>query len=79
MRQYQPIWIALKSKGNLKVAIPKQLHRRVIKAVMKERYMDDGFKLELLENEQRCWIQYAAKGEVVEFTLKYSLGLKDIL
>ena len=78
MRHYEPIWKKLKADGKAKLAVPNALHRRTIKAVMKERYMDLEFKFLLSENSQRCWIQYKSEGNVIYMWLKYSIGESDL-
>ena len=77
-RQYQPIWEALKLRGYCKVAVPKPLHKRLIKAVIKEKYQDLGFKLLLDENSQRAKISYNQTQSMIEFFLHKSIGLGDI-
>jgi hypothetical protein len=78
MRHYEPLWKQLKEKGRIRVAVPKALHRRTIKAVMKERCMDLGFRFMLSENSQRCWIQYRSEENIIHMWLKYSIGESDL-
>ena len=44
-RQYNPIWARLKQYKRVQIAAPRPLHKRIIKAVQKEKYMDIGYKL----------------------------------
>jgi len=46
MRKYQSIWIRIKRDGICTLAAPPSLHRRIRKAVCKEKYKDTGFKIE---------------------------------
>ena len=81
MRKYEPIWIKLKKEGSASIAAHPLLHARIIKAVTKEKWKDDGYKLEILPyftiltNERR--------GSMITFTLtKYlsgtSVGAADV-
>lgn len=78
MRHYEPIWLVLKQKGTVKVVVPKCLHRRTIKAVMKEKNMDGGYKFMLSENSQRCRLNYVSEEDTIIFTLRYSIGESDL-
>jgi len=86
MRQYEPIWNRLKSlpkdeaktKG-VSITAPAQLHRRIIKAVIKEKDIDLGYKLLLKENEDRtAKLVILRRGGFVTFKLEFSIGLKDL-
>jgi hypothetical protein len=68
-RQYYPIWRELKDKGIARLAVPKGVHRRVIKAVLKEKYMDVGFRLQMLEQKIRLRIEYECSGNVIVMRL----------
>ena len=54
LRQYQPIWIGLKTlaqkdaetKG-ISITAPRPLHKRIVKAVVKEKWLDAGWKLQI--------------------------------
>lgn len=43
MRQYQPIWLALKQDFKIthKIEAPPELHKRIKKAVIKEKDLDN--------------------------------------
>jgi len=49
MRQYQAIWDRIKRNNTASIVAPVHKHPRIIKAVAKEKYMDDGYKLQLAE------------------------------
>ncbi len=73
-RQYQPIWLRLKAlppkqaeKQGISVTAPRVLHRRIVKAVVKEKWLDVGYKLEV---EPKHAIMYHSRnGSVLTFTL----------
>lgn len=72
MRQYEPVWVELKKKSTVRLAVPKALHRRIIKAVLKEKYMDFGYRLEQLNKNVRLRLEYSCKDNIITFTLKKS-------
>lgn len=49
MRKYEPIWNLVKTKNVASIVAPQSNHARVIKAVTKEKYNDEGYKLQLAE------------------------------
>jgi len=83
MRQYQPIWHRLKSmplteassKG-VSVTANRLLHPRIIKAVVKEKWMDLEYKLAI---EPATMILYhERKHSVLTFYLRQSIsGLNE--
>lgn len=82
MRQYEPIWTKLKSlpqteaftKG-VSITAPRVLHRRIIKAVKKEKWMDIGYKLEI---EPRVAVLcHSQKNSILTFRLTFSLIATD--
>ena len=78
MRKYQPIWERIKATGSCKVAVPKPLHRRVIRGVIKEKDEDHGFKV--LDAELWGWnrLQYQIHGSEILFTLQHPLKADDL-
>lgn len=82
MRKYQPIWNALKETANSKrecrITAPPPLHRRIIKAVMKEKDQDTGYKYLLGEQGKRARLSYTIDHSVITFTLQISIGLSDL-
>lgn len=85
-RQYQPIWDKLKSlpkidaetKG-VSITAPPALHRRIIKAVKKEKWLDMGYKILLKENDDReAMLHFKRAGSIITFYLKFSIGIKDL-
>jgi hypothetical protein len=78
LRQYEKIWITLKRDRSIRIAAPRPLHKRIIKATMKERYMDLGFKLELAEANRWCRIQYRSEVNIIHIWLKFNLSAEDL-
>lgn len=78
MRKYYPIWRKLKRDGIAIVVHPQHLHRRLIKAVLKERTMDTGFRLELSETNKSAKVLSSSDGNLITFKLKYYLDPTDI-
>jgi hypothetical protein len=68
-RQYEPAWQALKKNGKVRLAVPRPLHKRVIKAILKEKWMDTGFKYEMLEKKIRLRIEYVQEANVITMYL----------
>jgi len=46
MRKYQSIWVAIKTTGSCIIAAHPSLHKRVKKAVTKEKWKDVGYKVQ---------------------------------
>lgn len=80
MRKYYPIWKKLKRDKKAVVVHPAHLHKRLIKAVLKERTMDTGFRLELSEANQyaKVFAESVIEQNIIIFTLKYYLDPTDI-
>jgi hypothetical protein len=72
MRMYEPAWIELKKKGRVRLAVPRPLHRRVIKAILKEKNQDLAYKLEMLEKKTRLKITYEQQDSVITIILNKS-------
>jgi len=78
MRKYYPIWNQLKSTKRAVVVHPSHLHARLIKAVLKERTMDTGFRYELAEADRYAKVFSKSDGNMITFTLKYYLDPTEI-
>jgi hypothetical protein len=72
VRQYEPIWIQIKTEFKCEISAHKAHHRRIIKAVTKEKDMDLGYKLYLSEliPPQHALMYSKSKGSIITFTLK---------
>jgi hypothetical protein len=73
MRQYEPVWIEVKLQGFCKISAHRAYHKRIIKAVVKEKDLDLGFKLELSERypPQISVMRSSREGSVITFTIIY--------
>jgi len=79
MRKYEPIWVALKASGTCTITAPKHLHRRVIKAVIKEKDMDTLYKFQHAEDFRKKVIEKEVDGSKITFKLVLGVpGLGDI-
>lgn len=83
MRMYQPAWEALKKSVDdpkrIAIAAHPLLHRRIYKAVIKEKDMDVVYKLALTEREipQRAWLSRESKDGILVIRLHFSIGIDD--
>ncbi len=78
MRQYQPLWNLLKKNHSCRVSALPSVHARIIKAVSKEKYGDLTYKLELSEVHKTASLEHTVRGNIIEFTLKFTIGTDDI-
>lgn len=87
MRQYEPIWNKLKALSrtdakNIGVSItaPRVMHRRIIKAVKKEKWMDVGYKIQVEPNT--ALLTHSRNGSILTFYLSlhltYAISIRDI-
>lgn len=72
MRQYEPIWITLKTHGRAVISAPKNKHRHIVRMVCKEKWQDKAF------NQKEVWrmkyITYRIHEDEITFTLDYCLS-----
>jgi hypothetical protein len=78
VRKYQPIWNQLKAENKVSVRVPRPLHPRLIKAVIKEKYNDIEYKFMLGERGKTAKLSYYVQGVVITFQLKQTLGVEDL-
>ena len=71
--KYLPIWIALKTDGEVSITSPPHFHKKLIKAVKKRRDRDIGYLYDLAESHRTHTIRYKIHGTVIHFTLKTKL------
>jgi hypothetical protein len=71
MRQYEPVWIAIKTQSHCEISAHRAYHRRIIKAVVKEKDMDLGYKLECTERYPpvQAVLRTSRSGSIIKFTL----------
>lgn len=77
-RTYQPIWEELKRSNTCKISANKSLHKRIVKAVIKEKYNDVNFKLYLADKGQKAVLTHTKKYSIIEFFLNVTIGLSDL-
>ena len=73
-RQYYPIWKALKSLSSqeaagkgVSITAPRPLHKRIIKAVKKEKWLDVGWKLSI--DPQVAELTFSRSNSILVFYL----------
>ena len=71
MRQYTPIWYEIKINGFCDISSHRAYHRRIIKAVHKEKDLDLGYKLECTEAYPpiRTLLYSKREGSIIKFRL----------
>lgn len=67
-RLYQPIWEQLKREGKVSITANRRLHPRIIKAVIKEKWLDLGYKIAIYPWNAR--LDYTTTHAVITFTLE---------
>jgi hypothetical protein len=78
VRQYQPLWIKIKTTGKASVAAAPLFHKRIIKAVVKEKDMDTGFKILCDEKKTPCRLVSSRSGGKLMFELDYAFNRDDL-
>jgi hypothetical protein len=78
MRMYQPVWEKLKKDGRCSVAAAPELHARIKKAVIKEKYNDTTYKVECDLKGITAEIEVRIEKSKITFILKRSIGLGDL-
>lgn len=77
--QYLPIWNKLKTDRKVSVVIPQPLHARLIKAVIKRKDEDLGYKLMLGEESKKAKLSYTIEENIIHFKLKiYINGIGEL-
>jgi hypothetical protein len=82
MRMYENIWISLKrldpkdaATRGVSITAPKYFHKRILKAVKKEKNNDMAFKLFL--GDKVATLAHTRNGSILSFKLYYSLTAAD--
>lgn len=77
-RKYQAAWEQLKRDGFIRIAAHKLVHKRIVKAIVKEKNIDLVYKYVLAEDCKHAIISHKRNsGELLLF-LKISIGLSDL-
>lgn len=71
MRQYEPIWNQIKTESYCEISAHRAYHRRIIKAVVKEKDLDLGYKLECSERTPPVFalMKSTRSGSVIRFSI----------
>lgn len=77
MRQYEPIWIQVKTEGRCEISTHRKWHKRIIHAMWKEKDLDLEYKLWC--SEQSPPIQARLSIQRTGTVIKFSLVLKSDL
>jgi hypothetical protein len=74
-RQYQPIWNKLKAlpakqaaTQGVSITAPRALHKRILKAVVKEKWLDLGYKMEI--EPKHAIMHHSRSGSILTFTMR---------
>lgn len=82
-RKYQPAWEQIKKRAVDNKSLTLEVHptffSRVIKAIIKEKNNDLGFKVLNSSDNYRLVITQKPKDSRLIFKLKATLGLEDII
>ena len=70
-RQYFPIWERLKKEKVVSITTNRLMHPRIIKAVIKEKYQDFGYKIDLEPFSSE--LSYTVNNSIITFKLSFTL------
>lgn len=76
-RMYLPLWETLKKHKTVTVSCPAHLHKRVVKAVSKEKWMDAAFKKK--EGWRKQFITYTLFPEENKITFRLHCRIEELL
>jgi hypothetical protein len=85
-RTYEPIWVRLKemketdaTHTGVSITAPAALHKRIIKAVIKEKWMDVGYRILLKEQrDKKATLIYKRTNSILTFKLTFTIGIHDV-
>ena len=69
MRKYQLLWNTLKAQHVVTIAAHPKQHGTIKKAVIKEKWLDDGFKYLCSESGNKYYITVQITGNTMQFQL----------
>lgn len=80
LRMYQPAWIQLKSCPGqpLVISAASRLHPRIYKAIVKEKYMDQVFHLDLDFKNYTSRLSHTSRGNALTITLHLSPTIEGL-
>lgn len=68
--RYSPIWEELKKNGTVTIVASPALHKRIVKAVLKRKNLDVGYKFQQSELGYDCFVSHKKIGTQVIFMLR---------
>ena len=77
LRKYQPVWEKVKADGRCDIAVHRVYHKRVKKAVIKEKDMDLAYKLHCSELSPP--VVAVLRAQSVGSVIKFSLEIKPLI
>lgn len=80
MRLYEPAWNRLKNNPSEKLVISahKSLHRRIFKAIQKEKHQDTVYHLELESEGKKSTLGKTSDGNALVITLAITYRIDGI-
>lgn len=78
MSQYRGAWETLKLKGKVVLASPSGFHRRIIRALQKQKNQDIAYKFQLAESNQRAIFVSKSEGNMIKVFLRLESKLLDL-
>lgn len=80
MRLYQPAWNKLKKNPNepLVISAHRDIHRRIYKAIRKEKNMDTLYHLELDDEGKRAVLSSTSDGNALIITIQIRYKLEGL-
>ena len=78
MRKYETIWVKIKTEGSCTLVANPSLHKRIKKAVTKEKWKDTSYKVQWdLEDREQPHLEIShpldSSGKILKNTLIFTL------
>ena len=79
-RVYEPAWVRLKTSPHetLVISADPRLHKRIYKAIAKEKHIDTGYHIELDMEGKTSKLSKVSEGNALKITLTLSYKLDGI-
>lgn len=78
MRKYQPIWEQIKETHTASLSANPIVHKRIIKAVTKEKLNDLGWKLMCKELGNTYRLLHTSEGALITFKLEIDKSIRNL-
>lgn len=73
--EYTPLWEAIKASNKspkqVSIAANRALHPRIIKAIIKRKWLDLGFKIQLEDSKKKAILYHVREGSKLTFILEF--------